>query len=67
MDALLAAAITEIHSVVSQQINNERHETDIDLAGFDMSAGIDMTTQPAQDPDVPDFVGGMLSICWNHV
>ena len=58
MDAILAAAITEIQSVVSQQFNNERHETDFG----DMTASIDMTTEPVQDPEVPDFVGGV----WQH-
>lgn len=58
MDAILAAAITEIQSVVSQ-FNNERHEADIDLVGIDMTGSIDMTTEPVQDPEVPDFVGGM--------
>eukprot|EP00892_Ulva_mutabilis_P007267 jgi/Ulvmu1/4912/UM201_0004.1 len=58
MDAILAAAITEIHSVVSQQFNNERNEAEIDLGGIDMTGSIDMTTEPVQDPEVPDFVGG---------
>lgn len=58
MDAILAAAITEIQSVVSQQFNNERHENELDLGGIDMTASIDMITEPVQDPEVPDFVGG---------
>lgn len=62
MDAILAAAITEIQSVVSQQFNNERPETD--LVGIDMTGSIDMTTEPVQDPEVPDFVGGML---WHDI
>lgn len=62
MDAILAAAITEIQSVVSQQFNNERHENELDLGGIDMTASIDMTTEPVQDPEVPDFVGGKSQI-----